>query len=324
MSELQGITLMEDARFACQGSGACCQGYVVGPVSDAIAEAIDAHEFQANRALLAAGGFVMREVNGTRLRSLRQVDARCVFLGPDERCVIHLEMGAAAKPAMCRSYPFNFVIAPDGVGYISLNGECAGFHKGCEGPLLSEQIDDILGPALGLPQPVIREPIALGGGATESWDDYLDREERWLEASETADPLGFYQACLTELGADAPPLLSRLRPWIEAARKNEFEAGNLVDAELYAQVQRALDEVPVASLPPGGVHLVRTQIRNVIFGKGLFRAPDVAAGLALEALKLHLGLAVAATLGSEAEHVNEGLRTVNRCIRQSDLAELMA
>jgi lysine-N-methylase len=40
-------------------------------------------------------------------------DGACVFLGPDNRCRIHVRHGSAAKPLACRIYPYHLIPAGD-------------------------------------------------------------------------------------------------------------------------------------------------------------------------------------------------------------------
>ena len=43
-----GVSILEGARFSCQGTGACCSGYVYGPIEDAVVRAVEGHRFTEN------------------------------------------------------------------------------------------------------------------------------------------------------------------------------------------------------------------------------------------------------------------------------------
>src|SRR5262249_44707923 len=111
-------SLLEGARFECQGSGECCQNYAFGPLEDddiARLEALDLKDF--------APPYV-EEKNGARY--LRSVDNHCVFLAPDMRCGLHARFGADAKPRICRLYPLATLATIEGLRLYD-SGSCATF-----------------------------------------------------------------------------------------------------------------------------------------------------------------------------------------------------
>lgn len=44
----------------------------------------------------------------------KRADGRCVFLTAQNRCLLHEQFGAEAKPSMCQLFPYTFTEAPDG------------------------------------------------------------------------------------------------------------------------------------------------------------------------------------------------------------------
>ena len=58
-----------------------------------------------------------------RHRLAKRSDGSCVFLTSDNRCVIHREHGAAAKPLICRMFPFQLVPL-EGFAYVTLRRFC--------------------------------------------------------------------------------------------------------------------------------------------------------------------------------------------------------
>jgi Fe-S-cluster containining protein len=93
--------LLPRPRHACQGCGGCCHGVRV--------LVLDAERDGVERAAEALG--VAAPLDGPYLA---QIDGRCAFLRPDLRCGIHLALGEAAKPALCRQYPLVVVRGLDG------------------------------------------------------------------------------------------------------------------------------------------------------------------------------------------------------------------
>ena len=86
---------LEAPRHACHACGACCRGTRV--------RLVDADEVTRIEAAAATLG-VDRPVVDGRLR--HGDDGACVFLGADALCDLHRRFGAAAKPDLCRQYPF--------------------------------------------------------------------------------------------------------------------------------------------------------------------------------------------------------------------------
>jgi Fe-S-cluster containining protein len=259
---------MEGARFACQGSGACCSGYTYGPVEDAVVDAVRAHTFRGNAALIAAAD-PFRQVAGMRV--LRTVAARCVFLSPERRCLIHEEIGAHAKPAVCRAYPFTFAAAPDGDCFVALNMECSGHAdaRRC-GPPLSERLPELAALARDLPGlRAVPDPVPLSTGRAVPYARFVRLDDRWMAGLRGRDePLWGHVRTMSralvafERGVDDPaslPLHPRgtpcpgragEAPLVDAARAllalcrawmlEEQAAGNPDQAELCARLLVAL------------------------------------------------------------------------------------
>lgn len=101
------------AAFRCFGDGLCCT---------------DIH---------ALGVLTRSEVKWLRQRDklsviysddvdgfcLKPIDSRCTFLDSQDRCGIHAQYGAAAKPAGCRRFPYGLVSTPYG-GRVTTEHRC--------------------------------------------------------------------------------------------------------------------------------------------------------------------------------------------------------
>jgi len=115
------------ARFTCHGCGACCQTVIPMPVHAHERARILSHAEFLRRTFPGEDpeSLFLRErsIAGLEIYSLRTRDGRCVFLGDDNLCRIHKEVGGDVKPAVCREFPLAFAVTPDGV-QVSLRPNC--------------------------------------------------------------------------------------------------------------------------------------------------------------------------------------------------------
>lgn len=154
-------TVLAGARFGCQGSGGCCQGYSFGPLADDDVAMLDRLDLAAAFPALAPPYLEDRE----DAPYLRTVDGRCVFLAGDRRCGLHAAFGAEAKPGFCRLYPIEGFATVDGVRVVD-RGTCATFGVSARSGLPIVDDLDRLRPLLG--RFVLHHPMALVDG--EGWD----------------------------------------------------------------------------------------------------------------------------------------------------------
>lgn len=109
---VRSLTVLQN--WDCGGCTSCCRQYHVA-VTAAERAKIEAQGWDADPELrgvplfVRAGGWFSSEY---RLNH-RAADSGCVFLGPDNRCRIHVKYGSAAKPLACRIYPYSLVPAGD-------------------------------------------------------------------------------------------------------------------------------------------------------------------------------------------------------------------
>lgn len=128
------------ARWDCRGCAKCCHHHELGPVEDEVVAGIEAHgvdRLWPGR----AGRPWQRQKSGPTGTGvfLEKVDGHCVFLQDDGGCAVHAALGAAAKPAFCREYPFAVVEEPRGLA-ITLREGCGGLAESMEdGALLADQ-----------------------------------------------------------------------------------------------------------------------------------------------------------------------------------------
>jgi Fe-S-cluster containining protein len=115
-------SILEGARFECQGSGECCQNYVFGPLLPDDVARLDALDLAA--AFPHVEPPYVLEKDGAKF--LRTVDNRCIFLDPEGRCGLHMRFGGESKPRICQLYPITALPTIDGLR-IHDKGSCATF-----------------------------------------------------------------------------------------------------------------------------------------------------------------------------------------------------
>jgi lysine-N-methylase len=75
-----------------------------------------------------------------RLALARRPDGACVYLGAQNQCRIHESFGEAAKPLLCRLYPFGFLAVGDRVA-VDVSFACRAVSRG-EGEPLSRRVPE--------------------------------------------------------------------------------------------------------------------------------------------------------------------------------------
>lgn len=113
------LSLLEGARFACDGSGRCCASFdsvLFTPLDQARAraaapEVLDGGQDGA-RAFLPAQG-----VDPT-VGAVTAIHGACAYLDPDGRCRIH-----SVRPHGCRTFPWSYLDVGDAIR-VSLRPEC--------------------------------------------------------------------------------------------------------------------------------------------------------------------------------------------------------
>src|SRR5262249_14431575 len=141
----------------------------------------------------------------------RREDGSCVFLMPDNRCRIHAELGAEAKPDVCKLFPWTVTPTPRGI-VVSDRTEGSAFSTSSAGGApLEQRFGDVRAlfrkkayAAQGLFSPaiVLPGPIAIG------WTHFRSTVERCVEilqSEEGPDVFARVEAC-----RDAIAIFARL------------------------------------------------------------------------------------------------------------------
>ena len=95
-------------RWDCSGCGNCCRGSVI-PLSEDDLERLAAQKWDTHPDFSGVRTVVRQSWFGKRQQLAQRDDGSCVFLSADNRCRIHAEHGAAAKPLVCQMYPLQLV-----------------------------------------------------------------------------------------------------------------------------------------------------------------------------------------------------------------------
>lgn len=137
------VVSVPGARFACQGSGVCCQTQRLGPLSNDDVSLLDSLSVRAGY----PGGPAWEErpgADGRPARYLRSVQSRCVFLDGAARCRLHAAFGPEGKPGFCRTFPLELLRTVDGVRVLD-RGLCASLEtSGGAGSTLLSQAPTLL------------------------------------------------------------------------------------------------------------------------------------------------------------------------------------
>jgi Fe-S-cluster containining protein len=178
------LVLAEHVVFTCQNSGACCRNdWLIGVDDASHARLRDVSWPAIDPALGAEAKFVPLAAplpGGERMTFARAPAGGCVFLAADERCSIHRHLGAAAKPQVCREFPYTFVQTPDGVA-VGVSFACTAV-RAHEGRALAEQQDEITGVLAGSTRVgALPDPIVLYSSVDITWDQYRPIEAALLE-----------------------------------------------------------------------------------------------------------------------------------------------
>lgn len=134
------LIVPDDLRFTCQACGDCCVGVNVSPVTPDTVAGVEAHASELiPRGIKKAPFFTMLSDHDQKeIVVCQTLNGQCIFLDDDGLCRIHRKFGAEAKPAVCRLFPYKFVVTPRGV-VVSLQLECRNILKASKGQPLKDQ-----------------------------------------------------------------------------------------------------------------------------------------------------------------------------------------
>lgn len=142
MNDVRLQVLDSAANFSCGGCTRCCtQPYAV-IIEKEKAEALSRHDFSAYPQL--AGKTLFQESkhapDGYYVLSKQPGTTRCIFLADDGLCLVHKELGPAAKPHPCLKFPYH--VSPTYVDdRVSLDFGCPHVQKSEGAPLVEQRYE---------------------------------------------------------------------------------------------------------------------------------------------------------------------------------------
>ncbi|HXD97157.1 MAG TPA: YkgJ family cysteine cluster protein [Candidatus Acidoferrum sp.] len=178
------LLLPDNVVFTCQQSGACCRSdWLIGVDDAAHARLRDVRWERHDPALDGGEAFVPLPfplASGERVTFARRASGACVFLTEDTRCAIHRHLGAAAKPQVCREFPYHFVQTPDGVA-VGVSFACTAVraHHGATLPAQRDEVRAVLAGSTRVER--LPRALTLFGSVDIGWEEYRPIEAGLLE-----------------------------------------------------------------------------------------------------------------------------------------------
>ncbi len=128
-------TMAPQSAFECRSCARCCtEQHLLGPVTRSEKDAIlDGFTALGDEAGADPSNFIpLPTQGGPPSFLLRAREGRCSYLGADNRCRVHSELGEDIKPSACRQFPYRAVHTPMG-WHVGLALSCPTVARG-EGP----------------------------------------------------------------------------------------------------------------------------------------------------------------------------------------------
>jgi Fe-S-cluster containining protein len=176
----------EGIRYTCHNSGVCCSTFPHIPVDENSVAAMRSGDL-ARTGVASIDEAIEPDPAGKDPPHLcRRPDGACVFYGEDHLCELHRVIGIAAKPNVCREFPFRYRETPGGV-YVGLSFVCPSV-RGNRGALLTDQranLEQAYPRAYAVSK--VEGPILLNSRVQVSWEGYLDVEQSFYELLERDD-----------------------------------------------------------------------------------------------------------------------------------------
>jgi len=133
-----------EQNHTCHCCGACCKRPWRIVVEEEKIEAIEKFDWGAKYPQLAGRPLIKTDhITGKKQHVMHKDDhGACVFLNHEtNKCIIHGELGAQAKPHICSQYPLNVSPAPD-ADRVYVRYDCPSVQA-ARGPKLTEQQEEI-------------------------------------------------------------------------------------------------------------------------------------------------------------------------------------
>jgi Fe-S-cluster containining protein len=167
-------------NYECQACGACCRDYEIAMSAQKYDElnAVNWRAISGDPDLTRPFEPTPYEWTGGPYRFKLRPDGTCVFQSKDMRCLIHKQLGFAAKALACKLFPVTFAKTPVGI-YVGVRYNCRAIALAL-GPPLQRDRENIekLFDEFNLSGFLVSFPdtVKFDRHQQLSWDDYLKAE----------------------------------------------------------------------------------------------------------------------------------------------------
>jgi Fe-S-cluster containining protein len=178
-TKLRPLLARPGARYACFGDGLCCTDiHGIGPLTK--------KECTQMRRIDSKSAGWDDDHDDYMLRTA--ADGGCVFLMSDQRCSVHAERGADAKPEGCRRFPLGLVATPFG-GRITTDHRCPCRTMGERPPIEPEAVEPSITEGGRLVADRRIKRIRLTGKKSLKFEEWEALEEETLGRLRGREPL---------------------------------------------------------------------------------------------------------------------------------------
>jgi hypothetical protein len=285
------LRILEGSRFSCVTCGESCRSMKLGPLLPEDVTRLQELDWSGtgrdpSQFFIDPDGEPVNidDWAGSCELFLRRTESarggrQCQFLREDNLCDVHARFGMAAKPLMCRVFPWFFRATPTGMAVGMRIGDCLSSPRSSVLQPVGEQRDELLGLLnevfeIGLVPP----SVWLSDGKLLPYEEYEAREREWLAAPAPphARVPGFAALLFRALAPDAQPAAPEaVELFVRRAKEHEG---------------RPLRVVAGPSQPLGAEALAFEDraCRQFLFNKELFQSPTLALGAAAMVLRTFL------------------------------------
>ncbi len=218
----------------------------------------------------------LEEKNG-RFFARKDSQDSCTFLSAEQRCQLHSELGAQAKPQGCRQFPFRLTRTPDGI-FVGTSFTCPSIQQN-QGEPLGQFRDELEPMATTLPL-WGAEGLTVWRETRLAWSDYRMLEDFLLqrEVVEAGLGQGLWALAQWSLNPELP-----LRGYLErgaAALEPPDEPLMLMEHHWFSKLLEHCQEKPALRREAPAAPLDR-YLRALLHGKMLVNRRPLLGNLAL-------------------------------------------
>lgn len=171
------LRIRPGTRFACRGDGLCCGDvHLWGPITEREA---------ATLSLISPDLLTRKPDDGTRVLA-PSAEGRCLLYR--DGCSLHAALGANAKPAVCRRFPFSITATPSG-GRVVLSYRCSCAIVPSGGEITeADVLEAVAGPSGRISRDATVTTIAVEPGRAIPFSEWEVMEAELLDRLEREPP----------------------------------------------------------------------------------------------------------------------------------------